>query len=84
MHEDPLLSHHLPSRPLPGGGQHQRIPGAGVGDQAGLPEPVPGDQVQPVGVHRRQHIAAVPRQDYQLLMPSVGVVPYLHPPQGWY
>lgn len=80
MHQHPLLAHHFPSRPLPRNGQHCRIPRAWVWDQATFLEPLPGDQVQPVGIHVGQHIAAVAGQDYQLFMPCFWVFSHLKQP----
>lgn len=77
MHEHPLLANHFPSRPLSWYGQHQGIPRAWVWDQARFLEPLPGDEVKPVGVHSGQHIAAVACYDYQLFMLCVWVLAYL-------
>ena len=77
MHQHPLLAHHLPGGPLPRNGQNPRVTRAGVGDQARLLEPLPGDQVQPVGIHAVQHVAAIAGQDHQLFMACGRVLPYL-------
>ena len=49
--QQPLTAHSLSSSPLAGGGQLPGVALLGVGDQARLPHPLKGGQVQPVGMH---------------------------------